>query len=146
MRFSGTVSGRDTKQAPRPKLELGLARTVATNPKLRARRCTGMVRERSTARRQPIAREHAIELFQFLQQQRRFVGKWILARDLENVVYPHFLACLGWAPRPWVGRNGVAKHLGELTVRSCKRVEVAGSTRNWAAFLVPGKTARRSWA
>ena len=94
------------------------------------------------ARRQPTAREHAAELFQFLQQQPRFVGKWILATDLENVVYPHFLACLGWAPRPWVGRNGVAKHLGEFTTRSCKRVEVAGSTRNWAAFFVPGKTQR----
>ena len=96
------------------------------------------------ARRQPAAREHAAELFQFLQQQPRFIGKWILATDLENVVYPHFLACLGWAPRPWVGRNGVAKHLGVLTVRGCKRVEVGGSTRNWAAFFVPGKTQLRA--
>jgi hypothetical protein len=89
------------------------------------------------ARRQPTAREHAIELFQLLQRQPRLVGKWILATDLEHEVYPNLLACLGWAPRPWVGRNGVAKHLGELTVRSYKRVEVAGSTCNWAAFLVP---------
>ena len=96
------------------------------------------------ARRQPTAREHAIELFQFLQQQPRLVGKWILTSDLENVVYPHFLACLGWAARPWLGRNGVAKHLGELTVRSCKRVEVGGSTRNWAAFFVSSKTQLRA--
>ena len=89
------------------------------------------------ARRQPTAREHAIELFQLLQRQPRLVGKWILATDLKHEVYPNLLVCLGWAPRPWVGRNGVAKHLGELTLRSCKRVEVAGSTRNWAAFLVP---------
>jgi hypothetical protein len=92
------------------------------------------------ARRQPRAREHAIELFQLLQHQPRFAGKWILTTDLQNVVYPHLLASLGWTPRPWVGRNGVAKHLGELTLRSCKRVEVAGSTRNWTAFFVPGKT------
>ena len=96
------------------------------------------------ARHQPTARDHAIELFQLLQRQPRFVGKWILATDLENVIYPHFLACLGWAPRPWVGRNGVAKHLGDLTLRRCKRVEVAGSTRNWAAFFVPGKTQQRA--
>ena len=96
------------------------------------------------ARRQPTAREHAIELFQLLQHQPRFVAKWILATDLQNVVYPHFLASLGWAPRPWVGRNGVAKHLGELTLRSCKRVEVAGLTRNWTAFFVPGKTQQRA--
>ena len=89
------------------------------------------------ARRQPTAREHAIELLQLLRRQPRLVGKWILATDLEHEVYPNLLACLGWAPRPWVGRNGVAKHLGEITLRSCKRVEVAGSTRNWAAFLVP---------
>src|SRR5262245_38459577 len=43
------------------------------------------------ARRQPTARDHAIELFQLLQRQPRFVGKWILATDLENVIYPHFL-------------------------------------------------------
>ncbi len=89
------------------------------------------------ARRQPTAREHAIELFQLLKRQPRLAGKWILATDLEHEVYPNLLACLGWAPRPWVGRNGVAKHLGKFTLRRYKRVEVAGSTRNWAAFLVP---------
>ena len=88
-------------------------------------------------RRQPTAREHAIELFQLLQRQPRLVGKWILATDLEHEVYPNLLACLGWAPRPWVGRNGVAKHLSKFTLRRNKRVGVAGSTRNWAAFFVP---------
>jgi hypothetical protein len=96
------------------------------------------------ARRQPTTREHAIELFQLLQRQPRLVGKWILATDLEDEVYPNLLACLGWAPRPWLGRNGVAKHLGDLTLRRCKRVEVAGSRRNWAAFFVPGKPGRGS--
>jgi hypothetical protein len=89
------------------------------------------------ARRQPAAREHAVALLQTLQRQPRLVGKWVPAVDLERAVYPQLLACFGWAPRPWTGRNGVAKHLGELTRRRYKRVEVAGSTRNWAAFLVP---------
>lgn len=89
------------------------------------------------AQRQPTAREHAIELFQLLQREPRLVGKWILATDLERSVYPQLLACLGWAPRPWVGRSGVAKHLGDLTLRRYRRVEVAGSKHNWAAFFVP---------
>ena len=90
------------------------------------------------ARRQPTAQEHAVELLQLLQRQPRLVGKWILATDLKHEVYPNLLDCLGWAPRPWVGRNGVAKHLGDLTLRPYKRVEVAGTTHNWAAFFVPG--------
>jgi hypothetical protein len=90
--------------------------------------------------RQPTAREHAVELLRVLQSQPRLVGKWILATDLEHEVYPNLLACLGWAPRPWIGRNGVAKHLGHLTLRRYKRVEVAGSKHNWAAFFVPGKS------
>ena len=96
------------------------------------------------ARRQPTAREHAIELFQLLKRQPRLAGKWILATDLEHEVYPNLLACLGRAPRPWVGRNGVAKHLGKFTLRRYKRVEVAGSARNWAAFYVPGGKKRPS--
>jgi hypothetical protein len=39
----------------------------------------------------------------------------------------------------------VAKHLGELTLRRYKRVEVAGSTRNWAAFFIPCKAVRDAW-
>jgi|SRR5215510_5893859 len=96
------------------------------------------------ARRQPTAREHAVELLQLLQGQPRLVGKWVLSVDLEREVYPRLLACLGWAPRPWVGRNGVAKHLANLTRRSCKRVEVDGVTHNWAAFFVPCTRARRA--
>jgi hypothetical protein len=88
-------------------------------------------------RRQRTAREHAIQLLRALELQPRLAGKWILATDLEKTVYPNLLAHLGWAPRPWVGRNGVAKHLGKFTLRRYKRVEVEGSTRNWAAFLVP---------
>jgi len=94
------------------------------------------------ARRQPTSREHAFELLQLIQRQPRLVGKWILATDLEHEVYPNLLDCLGWAPRPWLGRNGVAKHLDDLTLRRYKRVEVGGSTRNWAAFFVPGKGMR----
>jgi hypothetical protein len=96
------------------------------------------------ALRQPTSREHAFELFQLLQQQPRFAGKWILTTDLENAIYPHFVACLGWAPRPWLGRNGVAKHLANLTRRRRKRVEIAGATHNWTAFYVPDAKARRA--
>jgi hypothetical protein len=96
------------------------------------------------ARRQPKAQEHAVELLQALQRQPCLVGKWILATDLESAVYPQLLQSLGWAPRPWTGRNGVAKHLGLLTQRRYKRVEVAGSTRNWAAFFVPATERRGS--
>jgi hypothetical protein len=94
------------------------------------------------ARREPTAREHAVELLQALQRQPCLVGKWVLSTDVELTVYPQLLACLGWAPRPWNGRNGVAKHLGNLTLRQCKRVEVAGATHNLAAYFVPGARTR----
>ena len=40
-------------------------------------------------------------------------------------------------------KDGVAKQLGHLTQRSYKKVEVSGSTHNWAAFFVPTAGRRR---
>jgi hypothetical protein len=54
------------------------------------------------ARRQPIAREHEIECSNFPSGS-SLVGKWNVASDLEHEVYPNRLACLGWAPGPWLG-------------------------------------------
>src|SRR5262245_29058671 len=49
LHFSGRDCGRRNKQASRAELELGLTRPLTIYPKLRARRCTSLVRARSAS-------------------------------------------------------------------------------------------------
>ncbi|TMJ63856.1 MAG: hypothetical protein E6G91_22800 [Alphaproteobacteria bacterium] len=74
--------------------------------------------DRPPPRRQPTAEEHAGELLACLQRQPWLVGHWIIPIDLEFVIYPRFCANIGWMPRPWLGRKGVASHLKRLTKAS----------------------------
>jgi hypothetical protein len=60
---------------------------------------------------------HAEELLRWVRQQKfpwpRF-GRplWVSARDLENLLYPEYLAAVGWEPQPW---QTVARHLRKQT-------------------------------
>jgi hypothetical protein len=88
-------------------------------------------------RRQPTAEEHAGELLACLQRQPLVVGRWIISMDLEFVIYPRFCADIGWMPRPWLGRKGVASHLKRLTKARYRRVEIGGTLHNLMAYFIP---------
>jgi hypothetical protein len=93
--------------------------------------------DRPPPRRQPSAEEHAGELLACLQQQPWLVGHWIIAIDLELVIYPRFCADIGWMRRPWRGRKGVASYLKRLTKARYRRVEIGGTLHNLMAYFIP---------
>src|SRR5439155_16963445 len=91
---------------------------------------------RPPPRRQPTAEEHAGELLACLQRQPWLVGHWIISIDLEFVIYPRFCANIGWMPRPWRGRKGVASYLKRLTKARYRRVEIGGTLHNLMAYFI----------
>jgi hypothetical protein len=54
-------------------------------------------------------------------------------------IYPFVCQQLGWPPRPWMGKNGVAFHLGRLSGRrpEYKRTEINGKTYNLIHYYIP---------
>jgi hypothetical protein len=87
----------------------------------------------------PTAEQIAKELFAAMQRQSICAGQWLLAQCIEDVVYPRVCLELGWPPRPWLGRGGVARHLAKLSPRAPKYmwVEVNGEKHNLLHYFIP---------
>jgi hypothetical protein len=66
-------------------------------------------------------------------------GKWIPAVCIQNVIYPKVCEQLGWPPRPWMGKNGVAAYLAKQSPQPPKylRVELAGEVHNFQHYYIP---------
>jgi hypothetical protein len=60
----------------------------------------------------PEAYEHAVALWGYLCRQ--YPGDTLAAGEVEAIAYSEMLAAYGWQARPWGGRQGVGKYLGEL--------------------------------
>jgi hypothetical protein len=67
-------------------------------------------------------------------------GKWIPAVCIQNVIYPKVCEQLGWPPRPWMGKNGVAVYLAKQSPQPPKylRVKLAGEVHNFQHYYIPG--------
>jgi hypothetical protein len=89
--------------------------------------------------RYPTAKEIAEELLVAMRKQPTCAGKWIPALCIGTVIYPTVCKQLGWPPRPWLGRDGVAFHLAKLSRRSPRyiRIEVDGARHNLLHYFVP---------
>jgi hypothetical protein len=72
---------------------------------------------------EPHVSERARELLQYLQSVPAIAGRSIPASDIEMFVYPHMCEEKGWPWKPWHGRNGVAKHFGQLVKARDQPVE-----------------------
>jgi hypothetical protein len=62
-----------------------------------------------------------------------------MAMSIELVVYPMVCKDLGWPPRPWKGKNGVAAYLRKLCPEEPKdfRVEICGESRSMTHYYIP---------
>jgi hypothetical protein len=89
--------------------------------------------------RYPSAEEIARELFIAMQRQHTCAGKWVLAKSIELVVYPRVCEDLGWPPRPWMGKKGVAAYLRKLCPEAPRdiRVEICGVARSMQHYFIP---------
>jgi hypothetical protein len=89
--------------------------------------------------RRPTAKEVAEELFAAMQKQPLCADKWIPAVCIENVIYPRVCEQLGWPPRPWMGKNGVAAYLAKQSPQRPKylRVELDGEVHNFQHYYIP---------
>src|SRR5262245_2721693 len=76
-------------------------------------------------RRYPSAKQIAEELFAAMQKQPGCAGKWVLAVSIERIICPRVCSELGWPLRPWMGKDGVAAHLADLSPfpPTCFRIE-----------------------
>jgi hypothetical protein len=93
------------------------------------------------AMRYPSAAEIARELFLAMQKQPTCAGKWVLAKSIELVVYPMVCKDLGWPPRPWMGKSGVAAQLRKLCPELPKdiRVDICGESRSMQHYFIPAQ-------
>jgi hypothetical protein len=92
-----------------------------------------------TPTRYPSAEEIAQELFEAMQRQPLFAGKWVLAKSIELVIYPTVCEELGWPLRPWKGKKGVATFLARLLPEPPKyiRAEICGVSRPMPHYFIP---------
>jgi hypothetical protein len=58
--------------------------------------------------RLPTAAQLSGEVYAAMQQQPNCAGTWVAARFTELVIYPSVCKEIGWRPRSWLGRDGVA--------------------------------------
>jgi hypothetical protein len=93
----------------------------------------------SAPQRCPSAKDLAAELFAALQRQPICAGRWVLTMSVELVIYPTVCHQLGWPPRPWLGRGGVATHLIALLPRPPEhfRVEIGREVRDLQHYFIP---------
>jgi len=89
--------------------------------------------------RLPTAAQIAQELFTAMQRQPVCTGRWILAQSIECAIYPRVCAELGWPMRPWLGRDGVARHLAKLLPQAPRYMwmELDGERRNLQHYFIP---------
>jgi hypothetical protein len=87
----------------------------------------------------PSAEEIARELFAAMQREPACAGKWVLTKCIELGVYPQVCEDLGWPPRPWKGKKGVAAYLGKLCPEEPKymRAEICGEARSMTHYFIP---------
>jgi hypothetical protein len=86
----------------------------------------------------PSAEEIARELFLAMQKQPLCAGKWVLAVSIEKVIYPRLLDDLGWPPRPWMGKKGVAACFAKLVPPAKHfRAEIQGRVFNLQHYYIP---------
>lgn len=64
-------------------------------------------------------------------------GKWVLALCIERVIYPSVCQQLGWPPRPWKGKKGVASFLADLSTPKYRRAEIEGVVSNLQHYYIP---------
>ena len=88
-------------------------------------------------KRFPTAKELAQELYEAMQQQPACAGKWVLALCIERVIYPSVCQQLGWPPRPWKGKKGVASFLADLSTPKYRRAEIEGVVSNLQHYYIP---------
>ena len=87
----------------------------------------------------PAGRKIARELLAAVQRQSACAGKWVMAKCIELVVYPRVYEDLGWPPRPWRGKKGVAAYLAKLCPEAPRymRAEICGEARSMAHYFIP---------
>jgi hypothetical protein len=90
----------------------------------------------SPPRRYPSAEELSKELLQAMRRQPNCADRWIPAVCIEKVIYPNLCKDLGWPPRPWLGRAGVASHFGKLARAKYMRAEVDGQKQNLLHYFI----------
>jgi hypothetical protein len=58
---------------------------------------------------------------------------------IERVIYPSLCQQLGWPPRPWMGKKGVAAYLADLSPLppEYRRIELDGEVRNLQHYYIP---------
>jgi hypothetical protein len=92
----------------------------------------------ATPLRYPSAEEIAQELFLAMQRQPLCVGKWVLAMSIERVIYPRLCEDLGWPPRSWMGRTGVAAEFAKLVPKAKHfRTDIQGKVFNLQHYFIP---------
>src|SRR5262249_11379299 len=84
----------------------------------------------------PTTEEHAVAFLRHLQRRQELQRNWIPAIDARHA-YFDFCREVGWRPRSWAGRYGVAAALGRITVHRHKRIEVGDEIRDLRLYLVP---------
>ena len=84
----------------------------------------------------PTAEEIAQELYAAMQRQPACAGRFVLAQCIEDWIYPSVCEQLGWPPRPWLGRSGVAAYLAKLSEPKYRRVEIGGEQRNLLHYYI----------
>jgi len=84
----------------------------------------------------PTAQEIAQELYAAMQRQPAIAGRFVLAQCIEHVIYPRVCRELGWPPRPWMGKKGVASYFAELSKPNYRRVELDGEKRNLLHYFI----------
>jgi hypothetical protein len=90
----------------------------------------------SMPERLPTAQDIAAELYAAMQRQPVCAGQWVLAYSIERVIYPAVCEQLGWPPRPWKGKKGVARHLAALSSTKYLRVEIDGVAGNLQHYYI----------
>jgi hypothetical protein len=84
----------------------------------------------------PTTAKHAEAFLRHLQRRPELQGHWVPAIDVQ-AAYFDFCTEIGWRPRSWAGRYGVAAALGRITAHRHKRIEIGDETRDLRLYLVP---------
>jgi hypothetical protein len=89
--------------------------------------------------RLPTAEQLAKELLAAMQLQPTVAGRRVLAISIETVIYPAVCHQLGWPPRPWRGKKGVARYLAALLSRppSYRCAETGGVKHELQHYFIP---------
>jgi hypothetical protein len=89
-----------------------------------------------TPQLRPSARHHARGLLARLMTE--LAGESITASDLKTFVYRSLCRDWGASPRPWYGKKGVAKYLGEIIEPRYVRIEGEdGKVHNVLVYDIP---------